>query len=178
MTTNTTSFATAVRRRLPTLDELTSISGEYYKCPDGYEVFKDVVLPRNVTHPANRKIPKIVHITAKSRCVTKSIKKHILRWKFPDHSLYLHDDNAVYKLLNYAANDRYGNELVQNFSLAATCMTTGATLSDIWRYVLLYYYGGGSHCAIGVGNSVFVLDYSIRYRPCTYVFPILIICFL
>ncbi|OEU07311.1 hypothetical protein FRACYDRAFT_197739, partial [Fragilariopsis cylindrus CCMP1102] len=136
------------RRRLPTLEELTSIDdtlllpGKNYSCPRGYQVFEDIVLPRNITHTNNRKIPKVIHITAKSRCVTYAIKKHILKWKFPDHSLYFHDDNAVYKLLNYAINDRNGYEIVQNFTNAAMCMTSGATISDMWRYILLYHYGG------------------------------------
>ena len=135
------------RRRLPTLEELTSIDdtllpGKNYSCPRGYQVFEDIVLPRNITHTKNRKIPKVIHITAKSRCVTYAIKKHILKWKFPDHSLYFHDDNAVYKLLNYAINDRNGYEIVQNFTNAAMCMTSGATISDMWRYILLYHYGG------------------------------------
>ena len=134
------------KRRLPTLEELTSINTAYSaarnnSCPEGYSIFHDIVLPRNVTHK-DRKIPKVVHITAKSRCVTPRIKKHILKWKFPDHSLYFHDDTAVYKLLDYAINDRNGYELVQNMSLAAMCITSGATLSDIWRYTVLYYYGG------------------------------------
>jgi len=141
----TTTTTTKNRRRLPTLEELTSIdttSGQNYSCPKGYKVFEDIVLPRNITHANDRKIPKVIHITAKSRCVTSKIKKHILKWKFPDHSLYFHDDNAVYKLLNYAINDRYGHEIVQNFTNAAMCMTSGATISDMWRYTLLYHYGG------------------------------------
>ena len=136
----TASTTIATRKRLPTLEELTSITGNY-DCPKGYKVFQNIILPRNVTH-ANRKIPKVIHVTAKSRCVTSKIKKHILEWKFPDHSLYFHDDAAVFKLLDYSTNDRYGNEVVQNLTKAAMCITSGATLSDIWRYILLYHYGG------------------------------------
>mmetsp|Transcript_4482 Transcript_4482/g.5130 ORF Transcript_4482/g.5130 Transcript_4482/m.5130 type:complete len:477 (+) Transcript_4482:78-1508(+) len=140
-TTTNASLSATVKKRLPTLKELTSITGNY-SCPKGFTVFEDIVLPRNITHTNGRKIPKIIHITAKTRCVTSTIEKHILRWKFPNHSLYLHDDDAVYRLLNYATNDRYGNVIVNNFAKGAMCMTSGATLSDIWRYTLLYYYGG------------------------------------
>mmetsp|Transcript_5226 Transcript_5226/g.15204 ORF Transcript_5226/g.15204 Transcript_5226/m.15204 type:complete len:471 (-) Transcript_5226:410-1822(-) len=127
-------------KRLPTLEELVSSSGNY-ECPEGSTLFENIVLPENITH-ANRKIPKVIHMTAKSRCVTPEVREHIMKWKFPDHSLYLHDDAAVYKLLDYCINDRHGYELVKRLSKAAMCLTSGATLSDFWRYSLLYHHGG------------------------------------
>eukprot|EP00536_Pseudo-nitzschia_multiseries_P008474 jgi/Psemu1/198195/e_gw1.215.72.1 len=136
-----TSFAPlAPAKTMPTLEEIVSIPTNY-ECPEGRTLFKDIVLPQNVTH-ANRKIPKVVHMTAKTRCVTGAIMKNIMKWKLPDHSLYLHDDTAVYKLIDYSVNDRYGNELIQNLTRAAMCITNGATLSDFWRYLVLYYHGG------------------------------------
>jgi len=128
------------RPRLPTLEELTVIR-ENYECSPGTHVFRNIVLPRSITH-VNRKIPQVVHMTAKTRCVTDSLEQHIMKWKFPNHSLYFHDDDAVYALLDYAANDRYGYEIVENFSKAALCISNGATMADMWRYVLLYHYGG------------------------------------
>ena len=127
-------------KRLPTLDELTSISPDY-RCPNGTEIFENIVLPHNITH-ANRKIPNAVHVTAKTRCVTPQIKKHILQWKFPDHSLYFHDDNAVYRLLDYAVDDSHGYELITYLTESVMCISNGATLTDLWRLVVLYYYGG------------------------------------
>jgi len=138
--TATIKTAPTTTRRLPILEELTSIPATY-DCPEGYEEFENIVLPQSVTH-ANRKIPKVVHITSKTRCVSETVKNNVLRWKFPNHSLYIHDDAAIYKLLDYAINDRFGNELVQNLSKSVLCMSSGATLSDIWRYTALYHYGG------------------------------------
>ena len=135
-------IATAKSRRLPTLDELTSIPATGYECPEGTEVFENIVEPQRVTHPSDRKIPKIVHITAKTRCVTSGTKTHIRSWKFPDYSLYFHDDASVYKLLDYAVNDRHGNQLIRDFSRSLICLSNGAALSDVWRYLVLYYYGG------------------------------------
>jgi len=136
----TTAITKISTKRLPTLDELTSIPASYH-CPEGLKVFENIVLPRHVTH-SNRKIPKVIHITAKTRCVSNRTRDHILKWSYRNHSLYFHDDAAVYKLLDYASNDRFGNEVVQNISKMFTCMTNGATLSDMWRYVVLYHYGG------------------------------------
>ena len=62
-------------RRLPTLDELTSIPANY-NCPNGLEAFENLVLPEEITH-ASRKIPKVVHVTAKSRCVTPQVREHL-----------------------------------------------------------------------------------------------------
>lgn len=125
---------------LPTLEELTSIP-QNYSCPKGYVVFNNTVLPESITH-ANRKIPKVVHVTAKSRCVTPTLKEHISRWILKDHSLYFHDDSAAHKLLEYTVHDLNGLELVQNMSKLLTCISNGATLSDLWRYTVLYHFGG------------------------------------
>ena len=131
---------TATGRGLPSLDALTSFP-ENITCPKGYVLLENTVLPKNITH-AGRKIPKVVHVTAKSRCVTNRVRKSIRKWKLPDHSLYFHDDEAVFKLLEYTTNDRYGNELIRRLSESLMCITSGPTLSDFWRYALLYHYGG------------------------------------
>lgn len=123
---------------LPTLEELTRFN---YTCPNGTEFFENIVLPESITH-ANRRIPKVVHITAKTRCVTPKVKNHLQRWVFPDHSLYFHDDVAAYRLLQYVTKDANGHELVRGLSKPLLCISSGATMSDMWRYVLLYHYGG------------------------------------
>jgi len=127
-------------RRLPTLEELTSIPANF-SCPEGYFIFENIVLPQSVTH-ANYKIPKVIHMTAKSRCVSDALNKHLSKWKLSDHSVYLHDDAAVHKLFDYIIDDRYGYELVQGLSLMMTCISSGATMSDVWRYAVVYHFGG------------------------------------
>lgn len=123
---------------LPTLEELTRVN---YTCPNGTEFFENIVLPESITH-ANRRIPKVVHVTAKTRCVTPNVKNHLQRWVFPDHSLYFHDDVAAYRLLQYVTKDANGHELVRGLYKQLLCISSGATMSDMWRYILLYHYGG------------------------------------
>ena len=132
---------------LPPLEELVdSITNsthpeKSYPCPNGTIVFPDTPLPptENGTH---HKIPKIVHITAKSRCVPPNIYKHLKQWEFKGYGLYLHDDTAVHKLLRYAILDNDGKGLVPDLEAVLSCVTSGATLSDIWRYTFIVSYVG------------------------------------
>ena len=125
--TNPKFDAKSKAKRLPTLDELTSLSNQMnysYSCPEGTEIFENIVLPENMTH-TGRKIPRVLHITAKTRCVTPSIREHLSKWKFPNHSLYFHDDDAVYQLMEYSINDRHGHELIRGLSnLYRNCIMT------------------------------------------------------
>ncbi len=137
----TKTISTPIRpTRLPSLEELTAIPANL-SCPNGTSIFENIVLPKEITH-TGRKIPRVVHVTAKSRCVTKEVRRHIKKWIFADHSLYFHDDEAAYKLLDYAIKDAHGHELVEGISKSVLCITSGATMSDFWRLVLLYHYGG------------------------------------
>ena len=46
-----------------------------------------------------RKILKIVHLTTKSRCMTSGFMQNIDKWRFQDHTVVVHDDDAVDQLL-------------------------------------------------------------------------------
>ena len=77
-------------------------SGEYARketvCPKGTEWMNNVV--DSVAEKAEgRKIPKIVHMTGKSRCLTPTAHSMISMWKFENHSFYYHDDEAMFSLL-------------------------------------------------------------------------------
>lgn len=102
-----------------------------------------IILPpsRNVT-----KIPRIIHQTSKSRCLTKKITKATLKWflYFDDSSegdnywsYYLHDDAAVQRLLlqNFA-------EFPHLEQVARQCLLYGTASADLWRYLVLWEYGG------------------------------------
>jgi len=110
-------------------------------CPEGFELIENIVLPRNVTH-ANRKIPKIVHVTGKSRCLPPGLKKDVLSWVFPGYGLCFHDDDAVWKFMRYIIDDSHGYELVMNLRKTLLCAKKFAMVADLWRYALLYWYGG------------------------------------
>ena len=103
---------------------------------EGGIAVRDKILPESITH-SGRNIPKIIHITSKDRCVTKDFYEGIERWKnITDYSLYFHDDEAVHKLMR-----RHWPEL-PNMAIIAACAKGGAGLADIWRYLVIYEYGG------------------------------------
>jgi mannosyltransferase OCH1-like enzyme len=100
-------------------------------------IFNSIIVDDEaITHPPQRKIPKIIHMTSKSRCITSRIKANILKWKLPEYSIYFHDDAAVDRLLS-----KYfpGFPHLQNVN---QCSISGAGKADIWRYLVLWEYGG------------------------------------
>ena len=86
----------------------------------------------------SRKIPQIIHITAKSRCATPKVQSIVEQWRFEGHSLYFHDDEAVERLTSHPLSQKMFPSLNETLK----CVTNGATKSDLWRYLVLYTYGG------------------------------------
>lgn len=122
-----------VSRRL-TLPEITT-SSENYTCPDGLVYVHDTVLP-DYDSPKDRLIPKVVHVTAKSRCLTPKFAKNVEKWRLPGHSFFFHDDEAI---------DRFVSQdfkLFPHLSLVMKCITSGAAKADLYRYLLLWEHGG------------------------------------
>lgn len=129
-------------------------------CPSGMVPVQDTLVPRNVSHPVGRRIPRIVHVTSKSRCVSPQVGDSLERWRFPNHAFYFHDDEAVMSLLNESWVDedfrtgRWPNETspctwekafppnMPPRDVAIKCATAGATKADLWRYAVLWRYGG------------------------------------
>jgi hypothetical protein len=95
-----------------------------------------VILDESITHLAHRKIPKIIHLTSKTRCMTPYFIKNIQKWQFDDYSLYIHDDAAVDRLLQ-----KYWPEF-PHLQTLRRCMISGAAKADLWRYLVLWEYGG------------------------------------
>jgi len=104
------------------------------KCPNGQYVIQDTIHPRSID--GKRKIPKIVHVTSKTRCAPKEIVDNVNTWRFEDYSFFLHDDVAVARLL---ARDWPEFPLLHE---AINCITSGAGFADLWRYLVLWEYGG------------------------------------
>jgi hypothetical protein len=126
----------SVSELLPLEDLLNTAPS--YDCPSGQVKVTDLILPSTITH-ANRRIPRVIHMTAKNRCVPPFVLEHIQRWRtFANHSFLFWDDDAVDRLLALPVVNR----LFPNLTKVSSCVTTGATKSDIWRYVALYLYGG------------------------------------
>ena len=128
-------------RRLP----LSTIvrANERVECPEGLFPVQQVV---NVTaesihiHNNNsRKIPQIVHMTGESNCLTEIFYQNTKDWSLPGHSFYFHDGAAKQKLLL----ERYWPEF-PHLQLAFQCLKNagGAAVADLWRYLVLWEYGG------------------------------------
>lgn len=56
----------------------------------------------------------------------------------PSHSIYFHDDEAVKRLTDNPISQRAFPLLNETLK----CVTNGSTRSDLWRYLILYLYGG------------------------------------
>ena len=95
---------------------------------------------RFVVDPAqqHQSIPRILHISHRSRCVGRDLNKILNRWKqaFPNYSIVYHDDTAVEKLLHQDWPE------FPNLHRIFPCLLSGAMKSDVWRILVLYKYGG------------------------------------
>jgi hypothetical protein len=119
--------------RIP-LSELI-LTGGMPTCNPGTHLISSTILPESITH-ANRNIPKVIHMTSKSRCTVQVFEDNIDKWRFEDHSFYFHDDEAVEGLLQ-----KHWPEFPY-LQMMRDCMISGAAKADLWRYLILYEYGG------------------------------------
>jgi mannosyltransferase OCH1-like enzyme len=107
------------------------------ECAEGLIPVPDTVLDPTLAWSDGRKIPRVVHVTSRSRCMTKEFAENIDKWRFKDHSLFMHDDVAMDKVLN---RDWPEFPLLQK---VLKCTNFGgAVKADIWRILILYEYGG------------------------------------
>ena len=131
-------------RQLP-LDDLVNTFVED-DCPDGLVAVQDRTANNTSNNNKNnkqvlpeRRIPRIIHVTSKSRCVTPKMNMLMNEWKtaLPDHDFYFHNDAAVDRLL-------YGKFWSEFPSLAhvMACSLSGAAKADMWRALVLWEYGG------------------------------------
>ena len=95
----------------------------------------DIILPESTTHH-HRKIPKVVHITSKSRCTSKGFYTNVLSWRLENHTVVYHDDAAVDRLLHKDWNE------FPHLQMVLPCLKSGAAKADLWRYLVLWEYGG------------------------------------
>ena len=132
-----------------------SRSQQQYACPEGLVYIPNSIRSKtrltknNRTAAANNiAIPKIIHQTSKSRCVTPSFAKTIHSWQSfgaaqdddsDYYSHYLHDDEAVQRLL-YHELGQQGDAWTRG--ILDHCLVHGTLRADLWRYVVLYVYGG------------------------------------
>ena len=74
---------------------------------------------------------------SKSHCFTPNFHNNIKLWYFDDHSFFMHDDAAVDRLF-----DRDWPEFPALLKESLSCIHSGAGKADLWRYLLLWEYGG------------------------------------
>ncbi|KAK1745447.1 hypothetical protein QTG54_003371 [Skeletonema marinoi] len=132
------------------LQQLVSSHTPQYTCSNGLIYIQDHILPDNITHydiihPTTgqltpRKIPRLLHFTSKSRCMTQSFANNLQLWKDAlgsKYSIYIHDDAAINKFIYHRRWVEFP-ELQELMS----CITAGAAKADVWRYLMIWEYGG------------------------------------
>jgi mannosyltransferase OCH1-like enzyme len=90
---------------------------------------------------SKRKIPKMIHISSKSRCVPTDVYADgIQQWKdkLPDHSFYFHDDNAI----DIFFNQDWSIEFPDIHRIMKCILYKGAMKIDVWRMLIVYEFGG------------------------------------
>jgi len=126
---------------LPLLSDITQLS-EAPQCGEG-KIYKiDHVIGGGNIYDSNQwnKIPKIIHQTSRSRCLTPAFNKYTTKWSdWHKHgwSYYFHDDEAIQRMfeLNYEIFPSL-KDVVEN------CLVSGTAKADLWRYLVLFHYGG------------------------------------
>jgi hypothetical protein len=116
------------------LAELDSLSP--MECPKGFVRINDTHIPENINDPT-RKIPKIIFQTSRSRCITPRLYELTTRWRFEGWSYYFYDDDAIMRALSEEFEDFPHLKL-----LTQQCIDYGTIKADIWRYLVLWKYGG------------------------------------
>lgn len=144
----------ARERRMPMSrhDDLVQLTraNESVTCPHGLVPVEMVSNPE-ADAGVGRRIPKIVHMTGKTKCLTQAFYDAAKKWQFEGHSLYFHDDEAVMELFN---RDWPMFPGLQN-TLICLQGAGGAALADLWRYLALYEYGGIYTDMDNIPNTLF-----------------------
>jgi mannosyltransferase OCH1-like enzyme len=120
---------------LPSLEKVASSKGKK-TCDTGFHyVSNNVSIGENLV---DRKIPRIIHQTSKSRCVTSRVLRATKAWQqSPGFSYFFHDDEAVHKLFALEFPEFPHLNLVTQY-----CVVYGTLKADLWRYLVLWVYGG------------------------------------
>jgi mannosyltransferase OCH1-like enzyme len=131
------------------LAELDSLSP--MECPEGFVRINDTHVPENFNDPT-RKIPKIVFQTSRSRCITPRLHELTTKWRFKGWSYYFYDDEAIMRLLHEESEE------FPHLKLLTRCIDYGTIKADLWRYLILWKYGGLYADLDSVPTSKFTLN--------------------
>ena len=125
---------------LPSLVELAGSNVTNVNCPPPLiPVYDKIVNADEAYDPTIRKVPRVLHLSHKSRCLPAELANAVESWKraLPDHSIFFHDDAAVERLF---ALD--WPEFPQLTKMRQCIQYSGAMLIDVWRLLVVYRYGG------------------------------------
>jgi mannosyltransferase OCH1-like enzyme len=119
------------------LQELVNTHKET-SCPNGLHLMQDKFLDPKLVYNNNRLIPKVIHVTAKSRCVTEPFRSNLeTNWRsYPDHAFVFYNDQAVDRILNKDYPE------FPHMQQVLQCLKGGAAKADLFRAVILWEYGG------------------------------------
>jgi len=117
-------------------------------CPPPLKFYRNrIVRPTSMTTSMNAKnttIPRILHVSMKSKCLPQDIDMYMKRWEeqLPNHSIIFHDDDAVHDLIyNNNNHHDYGWSWSDEFpwlNSAMKCvLSKGAMTIDVWRVLVL-----------------------------------------
>lgn len=121
---------------IKSLLDLVGYGTENVTCREGLKFIGSKFDERSILE--GRKIPKILHMTSKSHCFADEFVETISKWSFKDYSTFMHDDVAVDRLLSREWPEF---PLLQE---VRSCINTGAGMADLWRYLVIWEYGGKS----------------------------------
>eukprot|EP00546_Thalassionema_frauenfeldii_P016599 CAMPEP_0178901812 /NCGR_PEP_ID=MMETSP0786-20121207/4250_1 /TAXON_ID=186022 /ORGANISM="Thalassionema frauenfeldii, Strain CCMP 1798" /LENGTH=372 /DNA_ID=CAMNT_0020572995 /DNA_START=48 /DNA_END=1166 /DNA_ORIENTATION=- len=128
---------TQQRKRPISLQYLTQINPSF-TCPGGLILVQDQVYPKNISFHENiHKIPLIVHQTSKTRCLAPEFASLVDQWKSdPNIQYYFHDDESMHNFMNQDFPE------FPTLSTVLSCIISPTLKADLWRYLLLWEYGG------------------------------------
>lgn len=130
-----TAGLTASQETIP----LTELVGSWkdVECDAPLVLVKDNILDSKLAFEGGRNIPKIIHVTSRSRCMHKVFADNLKTWHLKDHSFFMHDDVAMDRLLY-----RDWPEFPQLQHVLRCLKHGGAVKADVWRILVLWEYGG------------------------------------
>ena len=131
---------------IPLLDLIHTKVSSSEKCEDivvtnwntNLTEIRSTILPESITNYPPRKIPRIIHLTSRSKCTMAKVKEATIdKWRsLTNHSLYFHDDDAMEALLQRDWPEFPYLKMIQK------CLVSGAAKADLWRLLVLWEYGG------------------------------------
>ncbi|KAL3918494.1 MAG: hypothetical protein SGILL_004209, partial [Bacillariaceae sp.] len=156
------SAATLSLQNFPDEYPLQRITQNYrllrdYSCPKGTEKVSNKITPLPIGNAKEddnniamnpRSIPNIIHIAVDNKCVAPQLLyDRIEQWKMmKGWSVYIHDEEAMTRLLKFP---EISTEFPQLPQIVRNCVLSphqhddsAAALQTLWKYLVLYIYGG------------------------------------